>query len=140
MSEENVNLGNLFEVKSGEAETADKTQPKTVQSDNSGEVSYSPSRTNNYKTIRGLSQLFKIVAWISVGIAGIFGLLALGSSNSGYNGPGPEFYFSLIMVFQFLMVGALMALFSEGINVFLDIEANSRQTAKTLERILRSQG
>lgn len=104
------------------------------------EVQYSPSRTNNYKTIRTISTIFKVLTWISVGLSVIAALGALGSLSSSYYGPGADFYLSLVFVFYGLASAVVFAFLSESVNVILDIEANSRQTVKALERILRSQG
>lgn len=104
------------------------------------EITYSPSRTNNYKTTKGISSFLKLIAWLSVGAGVISALGALSSFDSGgFGGPGIEFYVSLISTFSNFTVAIFFAALSEGINVMLDIEANSRQTAKTLERLLRSQ-
>lgn len=106
----------------------------------SDEITYSPSRVNNYKTIRGISTVLKVIAWLSVGVGVLSAIGAIGSYDSGgYGGPGIDFYISLLSVFSNFVVAVFFAALSEGINVVLDIEANSRQTAKTLERLLRTQ-
>lgn len=108
------------------------------------EITYSPSRTNNYRATRFLSALLKLLAWVffvltilSIGGA----ILTYGDSYTSYNNYtlDPYFYLYVFAAFVTLPMSPIFALLSEGINVILDIEANTRQTAKILERILRSQ-
>lgn len=104
------------------------------------EITYSPSRTNNYKTIRGISTVFKGLAWLSVGVAVLSVFGAIDALSNMRNGPGADFYVSLMFIFYTLSMAVFFAFLSEGINVILDMEANTRQTTKVLERLLRTQG
>ena len=105
----------------------------------SDEITYSPARVNNYTTIKTVAKLFQ-------GGAILAGLLAIWSLFNAIGAYEPRYGYSVeLFIFGFFFAaGAATALvfafLSESINVFLDVEANSRQTAKTLERILRSQG
>ena len=116
------------------------TNQNVPQSTDDDEITYSPARTNNYKASRALATTFKTLSWVSGGIGGLSGLSALGSlgSNDGFG-----YNFGLAFGIMFLMVGLIFAFIfsflSESINVMLDIEANSRQAAKTLENLLRAQ-
>lgn len=115
---------------------------ETNQTQSNSEITYSPSRTNNYKTIRAISTVLKGLALLAVVAAALSALGALGSVDELFrrNSFGGGFYLSLTGVFINIAVATILAFLSEAINVILDIEANSRQTAKTLERLLRSQG
>ena len=110
----------------------------------SDEITYSPSRTNNYQTTRLLSSLFKVLAWVLLVLAILSALFAITAYQGSYNyysgnSLGLEFFFAVFSVFLNISMSATFALLSEGINVILDTEANTRQTAKTLEHLLRSQ-
>jgi hypothetical protein len=116
-------------------------------------ITYSPARTNNYKVLRNLSSILKVAAWLS-GIGSVSIVLtvlaaliiATGTVISRY---GSNYDFSWIWILggflgSFLFVSGvvstlLFAFLSESVSVMLDVEANSRQAAKTLERLLRSQ-
>lgn len=134
---------NRFCIKCGNELPEQKLQ--TNQSYSDSEITYSPSRTNNYRVTRLLSTLFKILAWVFLGltILSIIGAIVIyNESYSYYNNYtlGPDFYLAVFTVLVTLPLAPTFALLSEGINVILDTEANTRQTTKTLERILRSQG
>lgn len=127
-----------FCLKCGDELPEQESQTNQIHSNN--EITYSPSRVNNYKLTKGISTFLKMISFVSAGIAVISVGGAMDAYNSsGYGGPGVEFYLSLISVFSNFTVAIFFVALSEGINVILDIEANSRQTAKTLERLLRSQ-
>lgn len=132
------NEKNRFCLKCGNELPIQNTHVNQTNSDI--EITYSPSRVNNYRTTKGISAFLKTIAWISVGI-GILSIIgAISSFDTGsYRGPGAEFYISLISTFSSFLTAISFAALSEGINVMLDIEANSRQAAKTLERLLNSQ-
>jgi hypothetical protein len=108
------------------------------------EVVYSPSRVTNYKTLKALGAILKTFAYGS-GIGGIISIvIALGNAGSTdrfgrYVGLGAEFYLFLIIGVMGIFTALPFAFLSESINVILDIEANSRQAAKTLGRILKAQ-
>lgn len=108
------------------------------------EVVYSPSRVTNYKTLKALGTILKTFAYGS-GIGGIISIVtALGNASSTdrfgrYVGFGAEFYLFLVIGVMGIFTALPFAFLSESINVILDIEANSRQAAKTLGRILKSQ-
>lgn len=108
------------------------------------DITYSPSRTNNYRTARFLSSLLKFLAWLFFGltILSIGGAIIIYGETYTYRNNytlGPEFYLSVLAVLITLPMAPVFALLSESISVILDTEANTRQTTKTLERILRSQ-
>lgn len=102
------------------------------------EITYSPSRISNYATLKTIAQILKGFAWIT-GIGGGMLIVASFGYSDGMNGPEAQFYLFLALGVAAFFIAIQSSLFSESINVILDIEANSRQTAKTLERILKSQ-
>lgn len=109
------------------------------------EIKYSPSRTNNYRTTRLLSLLFKLLSWVFLVLTGLAvagAVFIYGESYNYYNNYqlGLEFYLAVFAAILTLPMSPIFALLSESINVILDTEANTRQSAQTLERILRSQG
>ncbi|MBA3532999.1 MAG: hypothetical protein H0T73_13830 [Ardenticatenales bacterium] len=101
------------------------------------EITYSPSRINNYQAIRVLASSLQGFAWLFAGIAILSilaGLAIFQESRASGN----------VYLMAFAFVTSLLSAFTfkfsaEVIYVLLDIEANSRQSAKTLEKILRSQ-
>ncbi|MBT7783492.1 MAG: hypothetical protein HN741_11295 [Anaerolineae bacterium] len=97
------------------------------------EITYSPSRVTNYETLKTIAQILKGFTLIT-GLGG--GVLIIASLNYFRE---PQFYIFLALGFTAFFIAILSSLFSESINVILDIEANSRQAAKTLERLLKSQ-
>lgn len=169
MPKDNTNLEDFFEIKSsGSAKsTASDRSPKqqtpmekvarqagqrvaqiapslSVTTASTTEITYSPSRTNNYSAARFLSALFKLLAWLFfvLTILSIGGAIYIyGESYTSYNNYtlGIDFYLSVFGVLFTLPMAPIFALLSESISVILDTEANTRQTTKTLERILRSQ-
>lgn len=137
-----VNCGTPLRISAGNPTTA-KEYSKRVYDlpiPDHEEITYSPSRTNNYQAIRSISLLFKSLSWVFIGLTALtfIGLLVSYGESSGSN-MDIGFYFFITAIFSNLLMAAVFALFSEGINVIIDTEANTRQTAKTLERILRSQ-
>jgi len=108
------------------------------------EIVYSPSRVTNYKTLKALGAILKTFAYGS-GIGGVISIVtALGNANSTdrfgrYVGFGAEFYLFLFIGVMGIFTALPFAFLAESINVMLDIEANSRQAAKTLGRILKAQ-
>ena len=106
------------------------------------EITYSPSRITNYAALKKLGQILKILAWI-IGIGGVLSLFAsLGHLDGGgyySSGPDASFYILLGSGIINLFAAAIFLVFSESINVILDIEANTRQSAKTLGKILDAQ-
>ncbi len=108
------------------------------------EIVYSPSRITNYKTLKALGAILKTFAY-GAGIGGVISIVtALGNSNSTDQfgrsvGLGAEFYLFLVIGVMGIFTALPFAFLSESINVMLDIEANSRQAAKTLGRILKAQ-
>lgn len=150
MSEQDVNLNELFEIDRAKAQptmetdvpksksnTVPEKKPQVEQTLLSSEITYSPSRTNNYKTIRILSGIFRGLAVLSLA-AGILATLGLMSALTSRDSDGSALLYGM-GVFNGLLFAAWFALFSEGINLFVDLEANTRQAAKTLERLLRTQ-
>lgn len=102
------------------------------------EITYSPSRVTNYATMKTLAKSLKGFAWL-VGIGGVISIIrAIGSLDGGYGSEAELGLYLVLGVIAFFLAGQL-SFFSESINVILDIEANSRQAAKTLERLLNSQ-
>lgn len=99
------------------------------------EISYSPSRVTNYKTLKAIGRALKAFAYGSGGGA----VLSIISALSNYGAPSSEFYLFLFLGITGILTAITFAFMSESINVILDIEANSRQAAKTLGRILKSQ-
>lgn len=122
-----------------ERETKDAYVDEALNTDN--EISYSPARTNNYATIKGIAAFFKLCAWLfgigfALSLIGIFQAL----SNRGIQYGAPvELLMVIGLAVSSLLFTILFSFSAEGVNVILDIEANSRQAAKTLEKILRSQ-
>lgn len=121
-----------------------QSKSRISQTSLDSEIRYSPSRTNNYRTARLIALLLKLFAWLSLGfsIFSVVGAYALYENSYSYpNGYvlGFDFYLSVFSILINLLMAPIFAFMSEGINVILDTEANSRQTAMTLERILRSQ-
>lgn len=104
------------------------------------EITYTPGRTNNYKVSRALANTFKNLSWVSWGLTGLSGFSALVSLGSE-NALGINFglYFGILLAILGVLFAFIFSFLSESINMMLDIEANSRQAAKTLEKILRSQ-
>jgi len=101
----------------------------------SDEIQYSPSRANNYKTIKRISAT-------SGGLAVLLGFLSVLLEIAGlsvtFRGEEAGLYWPIVGGFGF--ASAVFCWFlSESVNVMLDIEANTRQAAKTLEQLLRSQ-
>lgn len=168
MSESEKNLEDLLEIKSKSSNSARTSSQSsnsssiediarkigkqvaqnitTLQGDYlaMSEMKYSPSRTNNYRTTRLLSMLFKLLAWVFLlltGLAVAGAVFIYGESYTYYNNYqlGLEFYMAVFGVILTLPMSPIFALLSESINVILDTEANTRQSATTLERILRSQ-
>jgi hypothetical protein len=108
------------------------------------EVSYSPSRITNYKTLKAIGATLKAFAYGSGGGAILSIISALGNTDTtdrwgNYVGLSPEFYLFLFLGITGILTSITFAFMSESINVILDIEANSRQAAKTLGRILKAQ-
>lgn len=123
--------------------SSSKTTEDLEIAENTIEIIYSPSRVNNYKTIKALGTVFYIGAGISaflvvLSIAGIIAFATYPGSN-----PSPDLYIVALLSSIFLVTSLptilIFIFLAESINVVLDIEANSRQTARTLERILRIQ-
>ena len=76
------------------------------------------------------------------GLAFLLGFLSVGLEVAGlsvaFSGEEAGLYWPIVGGFGF--ASAVFCWFlSESVNVMLDIEANSRQAAKTLEQLLRSQ-
>ena len=120
------------------------TSPPPVLTPEDSEISYSPSRITNYKTLKAIGATLKAFAYGSGGGAVISIVSALGKTDwtdrwGNYVGPSPEFYLFLFLGITGFLTAITFAFMSESINVILDIEANSRQAAKTLGRILKSQ-
>lgn len=155
------NLNELLETKSESnkpkvSETPNLTPESTVTQEKNAtqtqpvppvddlEITYSPARVTNYKTLKAVGTILKAFAYgFGVGGGIIFIVAALGSMGDffrwGFAGLGIEVYMSLILGVIGLFTGLSFAFLSESINIFLDIEANSRQAAKTLGRILKAQ-
>lgn len=117
-------------------------QPSSVNLQNI-EITYSPSRVNNYKVMRKIAVSLEGLSDLSIGVGLIFTIIVLfvgfGFLSSN-NGIGWVFVlFSLFNVAITLIGKIIFSYLSESINVSLDIEANTRQAAKTLEKLLRSQ-
>lgn len=115
-----------------------------VQSSEDTEVSYSPSRITNYKTLKAIGVALKTFAYGSGGGAVLSIISALGKTDwtdrwGNYVGPSAEFYLFLFLGITGTLTAVTFAFMAEGVNVILDIEANSRQAVKTLGRILKSQ-
>ena len=101
----------------------------------SDEIQYSPSRANNYKTFKRISAMFMGLAYL-LGVLGA--LLEVAVVGAAFSGGTTPVYGPLLGGFGF--AGAVFCWFlSESVNVMLDMEANTRQAAKTLEQLLRSQ-
>lgn len=137
------------------------TSPKSFQIEEA--ITYSPARVNNYRSLKNLATTYNILSYLS-----FFGGLALGALFVIVGGvitfqiidnydPYYGYDYTVTTVLAWIagiplfilsgasIIGGLLSSFlfvfrAESIHVMLDIEANSRQTAKTLERILRIQG
>ncbi len=135
---------NHFCLRCGRGLSNQDLQPIQVYSNS--EITYSPARTNNYRWIRLLAGIFKWLAIISF-IGSLFSVVGV---NVIMNRVGSDSVYAIlpsyailsfyaIALFSGLFFTSMFALLSEGINLLVDLEANTRQTAKTLERLLRSQ-
>ena len=122
---------------------SDSVQPEPQQffleaSSEDAEITYSPSRVSNYSTLKTIAKTLKFFAWVTV----LGGIGAAGWSINFFDGrgghPDSEFYLLLISGVCAIFFAIQLSLTAERINVTLDIEANTRQSAKTLERILKS--
>ena len=101
----------------------------------SDEIQYSPSRTYNYKAFKRISGMFKSLAYL-LGFMGF--MLEVAGLGAAFTGEEAGLYWPIVGGLGF--AGAVFCWFlSESVNVMLDIEANTRQAAKTLEQLLRSQ-
>lgn len=136
MSENGSDLDELFETKPSQSQPQPK--PTVTQKRLPDEITYSPSRANNYRTIKGVAFLFYVGAIISlaIGVLSIFGGV---TAFEDYGGFSAEIFIYGFFFMTGMSISLIFIFLSESVNLFLDIEANSRQTAKTLERILRSQ-
>lgn len=156
MSEDNVNLDTLLEINPSPPQNYQEiNQPhqsntsfsSTISTENpdiatllvNDQITYSPSRTNNYKFIRFLSFSFKMLVLLFLGFSVLSGLVAFRWFESSYSTMTLDVALAIFATFLNIQFAAICAILSEGINVVLDTEANTRQAAKTLERLLRSQ-
>lgn len=117
---------------------ARQVDPEPVSPQGDIEITYSPSRVSNYSALKNLAKFFKFLAWV-LGLGGIASLLySIQFYDGAWGRPEPEFsvFLSVGLGALFLVIPTMLK--AENINLMLDIEANSRQAAKTLERILRS--
>jgi len=97
------------------------------------EITYSPARVNNYSSIKSVASFFVFAAWLFVIIGSIASTLYLFNTGFDFIKIGTAF-----LIFLLFGTSAFFFVFSaQSIYVILDIEANSRQTTKTLEKILR---
>lgn len=103
------------------------------------EITYSPSRVSNYSALKNFAKYFKFQAWVQ-GLGGIAAVIySIQFYDDNWRRIDPEFWFFLIIGLSALLGVIPIILVAENINLKLDIEANTRQAAKTLERILKSQ-
>lgn len=143
MSENRSDLDDLFETKP--SQTPIQSKPQVSQKPLSDEITYSPSRANNYRTIKSVAFLFYIGAIISfvLGAFSLFGIVTAFEnavvSFEQYGVPSADVFIYGFFFMTAMSISLVFVFLSESVNLFLDIEANSRQSAKTLERILRSQ-
>ncbi len=113
-------------------------------------LTYSPSASNNYATIRRIANACRYISYFIViqsipSVIGtiilIFTLIGVMFSSNSREQTTWSYVSCLLGAFSFLVNLLLFVIFrviSEGIFILLDIEANSRQTAITLEKLLRS--
>ena len=89
--------------------------------------------SERYPALRSIAKVYKIMAWIVAIVAGIIAFVAL---LTGIFKGGEEF--QALFAFVVCVLGgaigyiSLLAI-SEGIQVFIDIEENTRRTRRTLE-------
>lgn len=139
------------------------TSPKSFQFEEV--ITYSPARVNNYRSLKNLATTYNIWSYLSFfgglvlgAVFAIIGGLITAQVIDTYEptyGYADEYTVTAILALVAGMplyilsgasiVGGILSSFlfvfrAQSIHVMLDIEANSRQTAKTLERILRIQG
>jgi hypothetical protein len=108
------------------------TNPNNSQS-SEPKITYSPARVNNYTSIKSVASFFVFAAWLFLIIGSIASTFYLFNTGFDLIKIGTAF-----LIFLLFGTSAFFFIFSaQGIYVILDIEANSRQTAKTLEKILR---
>ena len=89
--------------------------------------------------MRTIAGLCNILAWVSVGVSVLLGLVVI-IGQSSFGGGG---FFSVLAGLVFTAISAVLGwifwrLLGEGIWLALDIEANTRRAAAALEREQRT--
>ena len=94
---------------------------------------------HRYVAMRTIAGLCNILAWVSVGVSVLLGLVVI-IGQSSFGGGG---FFSVLAGLVFTAISAVLGwifwrLLGEGIWLALDIEANTRRAAAALEREQRT--
>ena len=94
---------------------------------------------HRYVAMRTIAGLCNILAWVSVGVSVLLGLVVI-IGQSSFGGGG---FFSVLAGLVFTAISAVLGwifwrLLGEGIWLALDIEANTRRAAAALERQQRT--
>ncbi len=98
-------------------------------------ITYSPARINNYSIIKKVANAFRFLSIVIIIIGVIVSLLSfINFYNTSLLLGATAF---LVVLSTFGSISLLFIFNAQLIYVFLDIEANTRQTAKILERFLR---
>jgi hypothetical protein len=97
---------------------------------------------HKYPALSSLSSLARVIGWIAVAVAGIMALIGLVEISSGLNqnNNNPFAVYSGVVLLStggsLFILGLILVLIGEVIHVFIDIEANTAETAN----LLRSHG
>jgi len=108
-------------------------------------VKYSPSRSDNYATLRGLAYFCRYLSYCVIILTVPFWLAlfaALGGPGGGEAtaqiAAGLGVFVLILIIIALFIVFLFFGILSEMVFVQLDTEANTRQTAIILEKQLRS--